>query len=204
MFFPLIRKNTNLEKQIYFSVTITPGIVLITHVSQNVFQSRSVQFHGKAQKDLLVPLVGGFSFFVFCFLFFLFSFPFLSTPWYMELPVHGSDFSLSCNLSCRYNNSRSLTHCAGQGSNPCPSATSLIVSQTELPKYLIVQVSGIFSWNDETECDNFPHLVYSPISIYVWHYWLFLFIWMCSFFQQTQEKNYNLKTHTQVETGLLQ
>ena len=55
------------------------------------------------------------------YLFTYFSF-FLAAPWHMEFLGQGSDLSCSCDLDHSCSNARSLTHCAGQGSNLHPSA----------------------------------------------------------------------------------
>ena len=48
----------------------------------------------------------------------LFYFSFLATPQHMEFLGHRSDLSLSRDLSRGCSNARSLTHCAGQGTEP--------------------------------------------------------------------------------------
>ena len=67
----------------------------------------------------------------------LFFWSFLAVLRHMELRGQGPDWSHRCDLSHSYGNTRSLTHCARPGINPCPSsaqeATHSVVSQQELP-----------------------------------------------------------------------
>ena len=54
---------------------------------------------------------------------FFFFLLFLAAPQHMEFPGQGSDLSRSYNLSCSCGNAGSSSHCAGPGSNPCPSSS---------------------------------------------------------------------------------
>ena len=72
-----------------------------------------------------------------------FFFFFLAAPQPMEFLGQGSDLSHSCNLSCSYSNTGSLTHRAGlgQGSNPSPRAPKMLLiplrsSGNSAPKFL--------------------------------------------------------------------
>ena len=55
-----------------------------------------------------------------------FFFSFLSTPQHLEFLGQGSDPSYSCDLHCIWSNTRSLTHCAGPGSNLSPSTAEML------------------------------------------------------------------------------
>ena len=72
--------------------------------------------------------------------------------WHMELSGQGSDWSHSLNLSHRCGNTGSLTHCAGQGSNPRPrgsqDAADPIVPHWELMfiEFLMMAILTGVSW----------------------------------------------------------
>ena len=70
-----------------------------------------------------VPLLPGLSFYCLCFSFFFF----LAAPQHMEFSDQGSGWSCSCDLSHSCSSAGSLTHCAGLGSNLCPSAPEMLL-----------------------------------------------------------------------------